>query len=78
MKRGAVAAAAAPFALPRWTWGSSVEEGEEPKERTVRLTSEQVALVLRACLRYRRSLPVYLEASRPEVEAVDSLIAMLR
>ena len=55
-----------------------MEEGEEPKERTVRLTSEQVALVLRACVRYRRSLPVYLEAARSEVEAVDSVIALLR
>jgi hypothetical protein len=56
-----------------------VQEGEEqPKERTVRLTSEQVTLVLKACLRYRRSLPVYLEASRAELEVVDSLIALLR
>lgn len=51
---------------------------EEPRERTVQLTSEQVALLLKICLRYRRSLPIYLEAARPELEVVDSLIAMLR
>lgn len=46
--------------------------------RTIVLTPEQVELMLKACLRYRASLPVYLQAVRDEVGAIDSLIAQLR
>lgn len=56
------------------------ERGSETRAggRTIELTPETVALMLKICLRYRASLPVYLQAVRAEVDAVDSLIAQLR
>jgi hypothetical protein len=42
-------------------------------ERTVALSAEERALLLRACARYRGTLPTYLASARSELRALARL-----
>lgn len=42
-----------------------------------RLTPDELAVLLKACERYRTSLPIYLQSAQPELSVVDALIRKL-
>ena len=49
----------------------------ERKQRVVELTPDEIRLLLKACERRRAALPSYLQASQPEIRAIDALIRKL-
>jgi hypothetical protein len=55
-----------------------VASAAPPAHRTLSLTLEEAELLCKVCVRYRRSLPIYLRAAQQEIEEIDALIARLR
>ena len=47
------------------------------KKRRLDLTSEEIAVVLAACTRYRQTIPSYLAASREELLRIDAVLRKL-
>ncbi len=52
-------------------------KAKKPKRRRLDLTSEEAAVALAACKRYRQSIPTYLAAWRDELDRVDAVIRKL-
>ena len=45
--------------------------------RVILLTPEEVAVLLRCCLRYRSSIPFYLQSAKAEYDAISSIVKKL-
>jgi len=55
----------------------AVDPGPVPPTRGVDLTAEEREILVKACLKLRRSLPVYLRSAQSEVAALDRLLEKL-
>jgi hypothetical protein len=45
--------------------------------KTPLLTVEEQEIIVKACRKYRQSIPAYLESARPELRTVDKIIDKL-
>jgi len=45
--------------------------------RPVELSTDELAVVLEACRRYRQSIPIYLASSQPELRLIQAVIRKL-
>jgi hypothetical protein len=52
-------------------------EHGEPKARRIELEAEELTLLLKACAKYRSSLPIYLQARQPELRLIEAIIRKL-
>ena len=63
----------------------TVSKGEKKKRRNssneavieVVLTPAEVEVVIRACRKYRQTIPVYIESRREEAQVIDSVLKKL-
>lgn len=56
----------------------TVDPGGEVATGSVDLTAAERKILVKACLKLRRSLPVYLRSAQSEVAAIDRLLDKLR
>jgi len=54
----------------------SEEEGE-PKTRRIDLEAAELTVLLKACAKYRSSLPIYLQSGQPELRLIEGIIRKL-
>lgn len=54
------------------------DEGSTSSARRVALEPSEMALLLRACRKYRASLPSYLRSAQPELALTDELMKKLK
>ena len=50
---------------------------ENDNTRRVALTTAEIETLLKACTRYRASLPIYLQSTQTELEILEALIRKL-
>jgi len=53
------------------------ETGDPNGHRVILLTPEEVAVLLRCCLRYRSSIPFYLQSAKAEYDTISSVVKKL-
>ncbi|HYS10201.1 MAG TPA: hypothetical protein VEP66_15780 [Myxococcales bacterium] len=53
------------------------ETGDASGHRVILLTPEEVAVLLRCCLRYRGSIPFYLQSAKAEYDTISSVVKKL-
>jgi len=53
------------------------DKGGISESRAVSLTEAEIVILLKACRKYRGSLPVYLKSGEAEVKVVDGIIRKL-
>lgn len=46
--------------------------------RLVLLTPEEIEVLLRCCIKYRSSIPAYLQSARAEFEAMNAIVGKLQ
>ena len=61
---------------------SSSDKGRKrtPDEtvRTVALTPSEVEIIRKACMKYRQTIPIYIESRRQEAVDIDSVLKKLK
>jgi hypothetical protein len=53
------------------------EEQGERKARRIDLEAEELTVLLKACAKYRSSLPIYLQSGQPELRLIEAIIRKL-
>jgi hypothetical protein len=56
---------------------SKKEETSNPRSLQLALTEDEREILLKACKRYRQTIPAYLKSKQPEIRLVDAIIEKL-